>query len=376
MKSLTGMQLSSCVSIFIPTHRSGFNNNKIDNLTFKNAIGKARIELEKSGMIPNESHGFLQPAYELLEDDNFWSQLSDGLAVFISRDRFEYYELPISFNTFVYVGQSFYLRPLLPMFAGDGRFFLLALSQNKVRFFEGSRYSITPVKIRDVVPMNMEEALIFEDHEANLQGRTDQVKYGSTLYHGHGLNEEDKKVQIEKYFRSIDNGLMEFLYDENAPMLIAAVDYLVPIYREVTNYPNVMDFHLKGNPDDDSPLLLHEKSWTLMRPYFAERQQKAVELFEQAKSFSTGSTSIEDVVPAAINGRIDTLFVNKDQYNVWGFYDMAENKVALQSERKRYSSCMLDKAAVQTFLKGGTVYNVPADQMPDDSTPVNAIFRY
>lgn len=376
IKDLAKTQFSTCVSLYIPTHRSGFDNNKVDTLTFRNALGEARIELEDWGIAPDELHNLLQPAYELLEEESFWHHLSDGFAVFISPDRFEYFELPISFNSFVYVGQEFYLRPLLPMFTGDGRFFLLALSQNKVRFFEGSRHSITPVKIEDVVPENRKEALALEELEIHLQGRTDQTQYGSTHYHGHGQNKDAKEIQIQKYFREVDDGLMTFLYDEKEPMILAAVDHLVPMYKALTRYPNVMDFHIKGNPDHDSPVLLHEKAWYKMAPYFKARQKEAFDKYEAALAQNSGSSSIEKIVPAAINGRIETLFVNKDHYNTWGFYDLTHNEIALQPKRARYSTCMLNLAAIQTFLQGGKVFNVSKDEMPDKTASMNAIFRY
>lgn len=376
IESLANTQSTTCVSIFIPTHRSGFDNSKIDNLTFRNALGKARGEMEKWGIAPSDLHNLLQPAYDLLEDESFWNHLSDGLAVFLNPGRFEYYELPISFNTFVYVGQEFYLKPLLPMFAGDGRFFLLALSQNDVRFFEGTRHSITPVRIKDVVPDNLEEILAFEDRDATLQGRSDRAQYGSTIYHGHGLHKDVKESQIKKYFREVDDGLMEFLFDENAPMIIASVDHLAPVYREITDYPNVMDFHVSGNPDHESPVELHEKAWDKMAPYFKARQREAYDQFGEAKAQNKASSAIEKVVPAAVNGRVETLFVDKDDHNVWGFYDLTRNEVARQDERQRYSTCLLNLAAVRTFLQGGKVYNVTADEMPEASTPVNAIYRY
>ena len=311
-----------------------------------------------------------------MEEDDYWNRLSDGLAVFIGPNLFESFELPISFNPFVYVGQEFYLRPMLPMFTGDGRFFLLALSQNQVRFFEGSRHSITPVIINDVVPENMEEALVFEDGEAVLVGRSDVPNYGSVRYHGHGQGKDDWENQIHKYFREVDDGLMSFLHDENAPMIIAAVDHLVPIYRELSNYSNIMDVHIKGNPEQESPVLLHEKAWYKMAPYFKAQQQEAYNEFEEKRSYDKASASIEDIVPAAINGRVETVFIDKDAVNLWGFYDIASNEIALQEGRKGYSTCLLNAAAIHTFLQSGKVYNVPAEEMPDANSPINAIFRY
>lgn len=45
------------ISTFISTHRSGFNNAKIDQLGFKTTLNDADIQMEKWGLEPNKRHG-------------------------------------------------------------------------------------------------------------------------------------------------------------------------------------------------------------------------------------------------------------------------------------------------------------------------------
>jgi len=52
----------------------------------------------------------------------------------ISPEVFLYYRLPIEFQELVVVSDQFHLKPLLYLINNDGRFYLLALSQNDVRF--------------------------------------------------------------------------------------------------------------------------------------------------------------------------------------------------------------------------------------------------
>lgn len=376
IEELSQINDNPCISIFIPTHRSGFNNAKIDQLSFKNALNDARTQMEQQGLEPNEMHGILQAGYELLENDSFWTKLSDGLAVFISPSRFEYFELPIAFNSYVFVGRNFHLRPLLPMFTGDGRFFLLALSQNEVRFFEGQRNSITPVIIEDLVPEDMEEAFAFSEPVAHLQAHSGGDLSSRGIYHGHGKGKDEKNKQLEKYFRQVDNGLMEILHDEKAPLLVAAVDYLVPIYQEISQYANIMPFSVKGNPENDSPVQLHEKAWSLMQPYFKEEQQSLANNFQSNFALEKADISAYAVIPAAINGRVDTLFIDKDEPNLWGQFNAEENIIRLHLERKQDSICLLNKAAIATFLQGGNVFNLTGEELPYPDASLNAIYRF
>ncbi len=376
IKELSQVNDHPCISIFIPTHRSGFNNARIDQLSFKNALNDARTQMEQWRLEPNEMHGTLQAGYELLENEAFWTKLSDGLAVFISPTRFEYFELPITFNTYVFVGRNFHLRPLLPMFTGDGRFFLLALSQNEVRFFEGQRNSITPVIIEDLVPEDIEEALFFSAAESHLQAHSGGEVTNPGIYHGHGKGKDEKNKQLEKYFRQVDKGLMEMLHDENVPLVIAAVDYLVPIYQAISQYANIMSFSVKGNPENDSPVQLHQKAWSLMQPYFKEKQISLANEFQSKFALEKADISAYSVIPTAINGRVDTLFIDKDEPNLWGQFNAKENKVRLHLERKQDSICLLNKAAVETFLQGGNVYNLSREELPYPAASLNAIYRY
>ncbi len=376
IESLAKIQFTNCISLYVPTHRSGFDNSKIDRLKFKNALNEAKEQLEARAILPDEIKSLLRPAHELLDDEAFWTRLSDGLAVFISPDHFKHFELPVPFNSLVYVGSHFYLRPLTPMFVGDGRYFLLAISQNELRFFEASRHGVTPVVVKDLVPENIKEALAYSEKELSLQMHSGTGSSSVAIYHGQGGGKDRKNNDLKKYFRRIDDGLMKMLHDENAPLLIAAVDYLLPLYKEVSRYSNIMDFHLTGNPEEKSPVQLHEKSWLLMEPYFKKRQLEAKEQFDALLSKNQAGVSISEVVPASINGRVETLFINKDEDFTWGFYNEAGNEVKIHEERLKYSDCLLNLSAIKVFLQGGDVYNVSAEEMPFGHAPMNAVYRF
>lgn len=365
---------SPCVSIFIPTHRDGHVQE--DQIRFKNAIAEAIKKLQqgnnltKKELSEKEAKGFLTSAYDLLENKDFWLHLSDGLAVFIGQDRFEYYTLPINFDPLVYVNNHYYLHPVMPMLKKDDRFFLLALSQGKVRFFEGHAHSITPVKINDLVPANFEAAMALEDPEKSLQ------MHGSgkaAVHHGHGTYKDEKDWQVEQFCRMVDNGLMEMLHDENAPMIIAGVDELVAVYKNISNYKHIVDAHVGGNPDNDDPALLHEKGWAKMQPYFNEKREEKKERFNAAFAENKASSDLLDIVPAAINGKVDTLFLDKKTPVIWGNYLESNNTIDIHNKRETQSICLVNLAAIKTFEQGGEVNQIDA---PISESQVNAIFRY
>jgi len=88
--------------------------------------------------------------------------------MFLSPEVFRAYMLPYVFKELVIVADRFHIRPLLPLLSGDGRFYILALSQNKVRLLQGTHYSVNEVPLTDV-PKNLAETLRDDDSWKGLQ---------------------------------------------------------------------------------------------------------------------------------------------------------------------------------------------------------------
>ncbi len=145
LKYLVDTPDSICVSIYMPTIKLGAETQQ-NPIRFKNLIRAAEEQLIKNGLRPQDARDLLQPAQEL-DQYEFWQHQSDGLAIFISQDMFSYYCLPLNFEELVVVTDRFHLKPLLSLLTGDGQFHILALSQNQVRLFQGTRYSVNEIEL-------------------------------------------------------------------------------------------------------------------------------------------------------------------------------------------------------------------------------------
>lgn len=367
-----------CVSIYIPTYRSG--NAQEDRIRFKNALSDAIQQLSDGSifyqkeMEKNKAIQYLAPAFNLLEDEGFWSKLSDGLAVFVGENHFSYFVAPVDFPQTTHVHNHFYLRYMLPLLKDEKRFFVLALSQNEVRFFEGNKNSITPVIIKDLLPNGIEEMVGAEDKTTNLQARG--TTSNTILYHGHGGGKDDKNESLKKYFRNVDNGLMEMLHDEDAPMVIYSVDYQIPIYEEISNYSNIHYQHITGNPENDDPVLIHERAWSVVSDYFKKKNETSKKEFNQHLVNGKASFSIHEITPAAVQGKVETLFVDLDIDYEWGTFDEKNFTIQTHESRQPDSICLLEKTAISTFKNGGNVFSRKRVEMPRIVAQVNAVFRY
>lgn len=377
LKALSYIPDGPAVSIYLPTHRAG-SETRENPIRFKNLVTEAEEQLIANDVRAPEAGELLEPVQELIEDYEFWQNQSDGLALFLTADQRHYYRLPASFEELVVVGDRFHLKPLMPLLSNDGRFYLLALSQNEVRLFHGTRDSLIEIELEDM-PTSLAEALRFDEPHSQQQFHTatdSSVAPGSrpAVYHGHGVGTDDEKEEILRYFHHLDKGLADILQDDRIPLVLAGVEYLFPLYREANTYGSLFEEGLSGNPENLGPDELHRQAWEILEPYFRQSQEEALAQYHHLSDTGQSSQNLWEIIPAAHYGRVDTLFVAKGQQQ-WGSFDPDNDSLVLGAEAKFGKEDLLDSAAVQTLLNGGTVYTLEPEAMPHGAQ-LAAIFRY
>jgi hypothetical protein len=377
LKELVQVKGGPCVSIFMPTHRVGAQVQQ-NPIRLKNLLKESEQQLISLGTRQTEARELLRPAHELLGNGIFWRQQADGLAVFVSPDIFRTYTLPMQFKELSVATDRFHLKPLLSLFSEDGRFFVLALSQKDLRLLECTRYGVNVVELEGV-PRSMDEALKYDDPEKQLQFYTGTQSYGGqgkrpALFHGTGPNADDKKSDIWRYCILINSGLHKLLREEQTPLILAGVDYLLPIYREANSYAHILEGGVTGNPELLSAEELHEKAWEIVHPHFQKNLQDALAKYRQLAGTGLASSDVREIVPAAHFGRVETLLLTAGR-QLWGAYNPDTTEVILHEKAEPGDQDLLDLAAIQTFVNGGGVHSVRPEKL-DSEQQVAAVFRY
>ncbi|RNL69264.1 hypothetical protein ED312_22310 [Sinomicrobium pectinilyticum] len=376
IEELDSIYNTCCISIFIPTHRTGKEVlQRQDVLLLKNQLKEVKAKLEQEELSGQEIEDIVAPIRELMDDSGFWRHRSEGLALFLTDGIFKKYSLPIAFKPLSHVGNSFYLMPLLPIFTGDGSFFVLSLELEKVKLYKQTRYSSTELVIEDVVPSRLEDRVGYDYEQKNLQFRSQQEGHGEATFHGHGAGDRDRKDEIARYFTAIDKGLMTLIADENSPMIVACQDFLFPIYQKANTYTHLLDDHIVCNLSEADESMLQRLAWKKMEPIFDRERKEKKELFKQQNGTGKTSSEIQKVVPAAIDGRVDTLFL-QDKEDIRGVYEPKTRHVRVDNALLPSNVSLLNKAAISTFLNGGKVYVTEKENMPDPHAKVNALYRY
>jgi hypothetical protein len=374
IRGLLGTTTGPCVSLYMPTHRVGAETEQ-DPIRLRNLMASAERQLVEMGMRRPEAEHLLEPGAQLLEEASFWWHQSDGLAVFLAPGFHRVFRLPLRFEEILVVAERFHLKPLLPMLSGDGHFYILALAQNRVRLLVGTRDGADELELPEL-PSDIDEALWAGDSQRQLQFHGPDPRSSGTgaVFHGHGGGGRFDKDRLLRFFRRVDRKLLEGLHEVGPPLVLAGVGHLIPIYREASNYPNVVEEGVAGNPEALSAMELHDRAWTIVEPLFRRDEEEMRKRFASLLGTGLASGDMREVVVAATEGRVERLVAAVDVQE-WGAVDARTGAIELHPERQPGDRDLVDVAAAETFLAGGVVFAVGADRVPGGGA-VAAILRY
>lgn len=393
LRLLIDQQQGPCVSLFMPTHRAGPAIRQ-DPIRLKNLLRAAEEQLAARGMRAADARALLSPARDLLDDELFWRHQREGLALFTAPNLFRFYRLPLPLDECLLVADRFHVKPVLPLLMADGTFYTLALSQHGVRLLRGTRQTIDQVNVPGI-PTSVEETEGYEPGEKQEQVQAlappssgtpfaqpshavktefHRGKGSTATVHGHGRSSDMDTRDIERYFRHVDAGLMKVLHDESVPLVLVGVEYLLPLYRGVSNYPRILEEGVIGNPEELRDDELHQRAWAVVEPVFQRAREEAADRFRESLARGRASDRLVEAIRAAYNRRLAFLFAPLGiQY--WGTFDPDTQAVHVHQERQAGDEDLLNLAILHTLLNQGTVYTVPQTDMPVPA-PVAATFRY
>lgn len=375
LKDLINESENRLISIYLPTFKMGKEVNK-SRIQLKNLLKEAEDRLVNEGLNKREIENYLEPAHKLLDETLFWQNQKDSLAIFISEKRFKYYKLPISLEPVVVSSNVYYIRPLLRLLTSYEDFNVLTLSQDEIKLYECNQYDIQEMSVPAIDDLVTDYIPIVElNRESNSPKGAAPSGVGPGI-HGYNETSETERNDILRYLKTIDKEVNQVLKEENNPLIIYSVDYIYPMYKEISSYGNILDDSIKGSSAGVNPREVHSKAMEIFSKEIGGNYKKEVERFHRVKNSTRDLTvtEIKDVVKEAFKGSVGTLFVASDLQE-WGKFDEENFIVEILDTQADGAKELLDYAAIKTLENGGKVYVAGREDIPDQR-PLAAILRY
>lgn len=298
-----------------------------------------------------------------------------SVAVFRAADVFDRVWLNERVEERAMVAPHFFIRPLLPLFAKDRVFHILALSQKDVRLLRCTTTDSAPIELGGV-PTSFDAYMntAKPDHV-----RDNRATAGPGVGHSKGImfgtvsDTEDKQEYLAHFYKEIDRAVGNSLKDGKSPVVLAGVEYEVSLYRGLSEYPCLVEQAVQGAPNSLKGGEMHARALEALEQRYVSRVDAFLEQYNH-KSGGLGIHGIKDVVLAAHDGRVYILLIS-DSAETRGRFQEDLHQVKVREDGAPNEEDLLNDAAVQTILHGGQVLVAPNNRMPSGAA-MAALLRF
>jgi hypothetical protein len=184
---------------------------------------------------------------------------------------------------------------------------------------------------------------------------------------------EGQKTRMRQYARQIDHALRPLLSGLDVPLILAAVNPLDSIYREVNSYPHLVSASVEGNPDTLSDAEVVTGARRVLDDVYARELSAIKETYGLRTTERRASADVADVARAATYGMVDTVLVDIDE-TIPGSIDDA-GAITIDNSDDAINYGVVDEIARRVWLNGGKVLAVRREDIPGNGS-LAAILRY
>jgi hypothetical protein len=194
--------------------------------------------------------------------------------------------------------------------------------------------------------------------------------------HGTESPEDVRKAQLLEYLHRVAAAVSRELGDDPAPLVLVAEPEIAGHFRKLGKPTQLYEETLVINPHGLADADLLAKVVELLGPLL-EREIEGVLDQANARLGSGGPTvsiRLEEILPAAYDGRVDAVVVASDEL-LRGRFDPEARTLHTKGVVDGEQEDLLNEAAVVSLRNGGRAFALPRERMPRHA-PAVATLRY
>ena len=158
------------------------------------------------------------------------------------------------------------------------------------------------------------------------------------------------------------------------PLILLTLTEHQTLFKHLSNNPYLLDVGINKSIDSMDMKDIQNEAWKIIETINTKNRPDITESFSNSEADALGSSEIEAVVKAALESRVDTLYI-EDEKSILGKIDKETGKVTYSDSQSLDHDDILDDLAEIVLSGGGTVTVLSAEEMPS-KTGIAAIYRY
>lgn len=276
------------VSIIVPTHRI-HPDYKQDRIVLKNLITEVQNQL-----LYNMKK---RPALEVIEniieaEENIdYSRNMDSIILYADRNFGSVVKLPISLEPKIVIDTHFDISPLYKAVQQVRNYYVLVVSQDKVRFMQ----VLNSVLIEEYMNADFPfESTYYTDDPMKLQ----QDIYTNNL--------------VKEFFNVADKRMQTYMKEDPLPLVLVGDVKTVSYYREVMDNSCTIIGCVHGSYENSPTHVITKETYPVIEKYIEDKQHDYIADIERAVSGQLLVQHINDIYNEALTGNSETLYVSNN----------------------------------------------------------------
>ncbi|MDD7971177.1 hypothetical protein [Roseinatronobacter alkalisoli] len=327
----------------------------------KQLTNDAVAQLEEVGVAKRTIWPIEELLHDLVDDDDFWRVQANSLAIFVTPDSLRSYRLPNHLSETAQVSDRFHIKPLLRAVSMPQHAFVLALAENELRVVE--LLGDQPAQEIRVPDLPKDAASVAGT--ANVNSRS---------YSGRQGGGEGQKHHLRQYCRAIDAAMRPLLAGRHEPLILAATEPLLSMYRSINSYPHLADAAITTSPVRVPAHDLGAEARGIVDGINAASVAEFGALYSARENDGRATTQVARAARAATFGAVETLLVDIDTV-LPGVVDETTGEISFDDTQSAVSYGVIDEIAGRVIANGGKVIAVRRADIPQEAE-LAAVLRY
>jgi hypothetical protein len=353
LKQLKDIISESCVTIIFNTHRT-HPNNQNDPIALKNLVKEAaqRLLEDKS----KRDAKILIEKLERIEAEIDHNYNLDSLIIFVNEDVAEFIRLPIAVEDRVVIDHTFATRDLVRAMHLETNYYILILSQQKVRLIEA-----------------FNDQFVEEVHGDFPMENTDLFSTSAVQQ----SNASKQTSLVAEFFNRVDKALNEARKGNPLPVLICTEESNYYEFLKIADQKHsIYEFYLNMNRVDEKNIHITPEAWKLVKEHVVNRNNERISELKRAVGQNKFMSDANDIYKGINEGRVQTIFIEEGRFQPALFEN---NVITFVSDEERNKKVVVDDVFDELIEMnmnfGGDVVFLPKGELVDFDG-FGAITRY